>query len=961
MSNDRVDSFKNRHLGSRESEIERMLSVVKADSLDQLIDEVVPSKIKSKKDLEIQLPETERDFLERLRVLGSKNACARSFIGAGYYGTILPSVILRNVFENPGWYTPYTPYQAEISQGRLEALLNYQTMIEDMTGMEVSNASLLDEGTAVAEGMMMGHRVQKKKRHLKNRCVVSESCFSQTIEVLKGRADPLGIEIKISSDEKSFISGDTFALVLQNPDADGRVRDIEKIIETAHANDVFVVVATDLLASVLIKPPGEVGADVVVGSAQRFGVPMGYGGPHAAFFATKEAHIRQVPGRLIGVSIDSHGRRAYRMTLQTREQHIRRERATSNICTAQALLANIAGFYAVYHGQQGLSEIAQEVHKKTLLLADKLSSLGCTLRHREFFDTIRIDAGGMPVTRRIREAAEKKLINFRYFDDGDIGISIDETAKLTEIDEIIRIFESAKDESRVGQVLNRNKMWCGIPGALRRQTEFLTHPVFKCNQSELQMMRYLKRLELKDLGLDTSMIPLGSCTMKLNAATEMRGLSWAEFSDAHPFSPVNQMDGYHVIFEDLMKALCEITGFYAVSLQPNSGSQGEFAGLMVIRKFHRSQGQGQRDVVLIPASAHGTNPASAAMAGMKIVIVECDAGGNVNVEDLKKKLALHRDRLNALMITYPSTHGVFEDEIQEICNLVHESGGQVYMDGANLNAQVGLTSPALIGADVCHLNLHKTFAIPHGGGGPGMGPIAVAKHLSPFLPGHPVVPTGGLNAIGPVSAAPWGSASILLISYAYICLLGRTGLKEATRVAILNANYIKSRLEGHYDVLYSGASNRVAHELIFDLRSFKGFGVNERDVAKRLMDYGFHAPTVSFPVAGTLMIEPTESEPLEELDRFCDAMISIRMEINEVKSGRVDQVDNVLKNAPHTAEELVGNEWDHPYSRESAAFPLEFVRRNKYWPPVSRINDAHGDRNLMCSCPPLESYAKRNS
>jgi len=960
MKNGEVGSFQNRHLGSRESEITRMLSVVKADSLDQLIDEVIPSKIKLEKDLAVQPSETEREFLERLRSLGNSNACARSFIGAGYYGTITPSVILRNVFENPGWYTPYTPYQAEISQGRLEALLNYQTMIEDITGMEVSNASLLDESTAVAEAMMMGHRLQKKNEKRRDRCVVSKNCFSQTIEVLKGRAGPLGIEVEISDNEESVLGGETFALILQNPDGDGRIRDLTKLIKAAHLNDVFVVVATDLLASVLITPPGELGADVVVGSAQRFGVPMGYGGPHAAFFATKEKHIRQVPGRLIGVSIDSHGRRAYRMALQTREQHIRREKATSNICTAQALLANIAGFYAVYHGQEGLSEIAEEVHKKTLLLADNLNSLGFMLRHQEFFDTIRIHTGTLRVTQRVKLETERELINLRYFNNGDIGVSIDETTKLSEIERIVNIFKCARGEAGNDQSSSAAKDSFGVPDGLRRRTTFLTHPVFKCNRSELKMMRYLKRLELKDLGLDTSMIPLGSCTMKLNAATEMRGVTWAEFSDAHPFSPVNQMNGYHTIFEELTKALCAITGFHAVSLQPNSGSQGEFAGLMVIRAFHRSQGQTQRDVVLIPASAHGTNPASAAMAGMQIVIVECDVDGNVNLEDLKKKSLLHRERLNALMITYPSTHGVFEDDIQEICHLVHESGGQVYMDGANLNAQVGLTSPALIGADVCHLNLHKTFAIPHGGGGPGMGPIAVAKHLSPFLPGHPVIATGGLKAIPPVSAAPWGSASILLISYAYICLLGRTGLKEATRVAILNANYIKSRLEEDYDVLYSGSNNRVAHELIFDLRPFKDCGVNERDVAKRLMDYGFHAPTVSFPVAGTLMVEPTESEPLEELDRFCAAMISIRKEIEEIESGQVDRVDNMLKNAPHTAEELAGNEWVHSYTRESAAFPLEFVRRNKYWPPVSRINDAHGDRNIMCSCPPLESYMEQN-
>ena len=960
MKNGQVGSFQNRHLGSRESEITRMLSVVKADSLDQLVDEVVPSKIKLDHDLDVQLPETERGFLDRLRSLGRENACARSFIGVGYYGTITPSVILRNVFENPGWYTPYTPYQAEISQGRLEALLNYQTMVEDLTGMEVSNASLLDEGTAVAEAMMMGHRVQKKLGKPRNRCVVSKDCFPQTIEILKGRAEPLDIKVIVSNVEESAVTDETFAVILQNPDGDGRIQDLSVLIKAAHAKGVFVVVATDLLASVLISPPGEMGADVVVGSAQRFGVPMGYGGPHAAFFATKEKYVRQVPGRLIGVSVDSRGRRAYRMALQTREQHIRREKATSNICTAQALLANIAGFYAVYHGKQGLLEIAEDVHKKTLLLASNLTSLGYELRHHKFFDTLRIHPGSSSVTLSVRDGAEKELINFRYFKNGDIGVSLDETTKLSEVKTITTIFKNAAQGSARDVTSGINTESYGITGVLRRRTDFLTHPVFRSNQSELQMMRYLKRLELKDLGLDTSMIPLGSCTMKLNSATEMRGVTWSEFSDAHPFAPINQMNGYHEIFKDLTKALCQITGFHAVSLQPNSGSQGEFAGLMVIREFHRTQGEGQRNVVLIPASAHGTNPASAAMAGMEIVIVECDTDGNVNVDDLKEKSEAHQDRLNSLMITYPSTHGVFEDAIQNICDVVHKNGGQVYMDGANLNAQVGLTSPGLIGADVCHLNLHKTFAIPHGGGGPGMGPIAVAKHLAPFLPGHPIISTGGQNSIRPVSAAPWGSASILLISYAYICLLGRTGLKEATRMAILNANYIKCSLETDYDVLFSGSNGRVAHELIFDLRPFKVCGINERDVAKRLMDYGFHAPTVSFPVAGTLMVEPTESEPLEELDRFCDAMKSIRKEIQEVQSGLVDPVDNVLKNAPHTGEEVAGNEWNHSYSRESAAFPLEFVRRNKYWPPVSRINDAHGDRNLICSCPPLESYLDKN-
>lgn len=948
-------TFQSRHLGPRPHEIEEMLRVVGSTTLDTLMDESLPSEIRRDTPLELPEAESESGFLDRMKTMAERNAGYRSYIGLGYYNTTTPSVIQRNVFENPGWYTPYTPYQAEVAQGRLEALLNFQTMVQDLTAMDVANASLLDEATAAAEAMAMLHRIRARRGETADRFVVSSNCFPQTLDVVRGRAEPLRIEVVSQPDEALTFDDQTFGLLVQYPDANGAIRPIADIIARAHEAGVMVAVASDLLALTMLKPAGELGADVVVGSAQRFGVPMGGGGPHAAFYATRSAHMRQLPGRVIGVSTDRDGRTAYRMALQTREQHIRRERATSNICTSQALLANMAGLYAVYHGPDGLRAIADRVHRLACQLSDNLTTLGYDQRNRCFFDTLHVCAGSADASRRIREVAEAGRMNFRYFGHGEIGIAIDETTTHEDVEAIAAVFASQRPDTQrpIGQCLSSTD----LPDECRRTSPFLTHPVFERHHSELQMMRYLKRLERKDLGLDTSMIPLGSCTMKLTAATEMRPVSWPRFAEVHPYVPAKQVLGYHDMFDALKSALREITGFSDISLQPNSGAQGEFAGLMVIRAYHHDQGQRKRDVVLIPSSAHGTNPASAAMAGMRIVIVACDEEGNVDVGDLRAKAANYSDQLNALMITYPSTHGVFEESIKEICDIVHAHGGQVYMDGANMNAQVGLTSPAAIGADVCHLNLHKTFAIPHGGGGPGMGPIGVAAHLAPFLPGHALVSTGGDRAIRAVAAAPFGSASIMLVSYAYLCLLGADGVTQATRVAILNANYIKSRLEGHFDVLYSRTNGRVAHELIFDLRPFRSaLGITEQDVAKRLMDYGFHAPTVSFPVAGTLMVEPTESEPPDELDRFCDAMIQIRQEITDIADGRADRDDNVLKNAPHTAESLTATEWRHSYSREDAAFPLRFVRTRKYWPPVSRVDDAYGDRNLVCSCPPVSSY-----
>ena len=953
MTQEKPGSFQSRHIGPDAAARDEMVRVVGVPSLDALIDQTIPPGIRAAAPLDLPHGDSEYQYLRRLRGVAERNVVARSYIGMGYYGCVTPSVILRNVFENPSWYTPYTPYQAEIAQGRLESLLNFQTVVKDLTGTDIATASLLDEGTAAAEAMTMFLRVQTKKARpgQESLFLVSDRCFPQTLDVLRGRAEPLGIRLEIGPAD-SFTDehfAHAFGLLLQYPDDHGAAVDPRAVIERAHAAGVLVAVATDLLALTLLTPPGEMGADAVVGNSQRFGVPLGYGGPHAAFLATREAFVRQAPGRIIGISVDARGRTAYRMALQTREQHIRREKATSNICTAQALLANIAAMYAVYHGPDGLRAIAERIHGLTRAVDAALQALGFRQTNRAYFDTLWIE--GADVTK-VRQAAEARGINFRYVGNA-IGISLDETVTADDAREIVAVVSGASSGVELHFTESSHS------GPLRRTSAFLAHPVFNTHHSETQMMRYIKSLERKDVGLDTSMIALGSCTMKLNAASEMIPVSWPEFSRMHPFAPASQTQGYADVFKELEAALCRITGFAAVSLQPNSGAQGEFAGLMTIRAYHRDRGEAGRNIVLIPSSAHGTNPASATMAGLRVVVVACDSNGNVDLADLRARAAQHRDALAALMVTYPSTHGVFEEEIRDICAVVHEHGGQVYMDGANMNAQVGLTSPAAIGADVCHLNLHKTFAIPHGGGGPGMGPIAVAPHLAPYLPGHPVVPVGGDKAIPAISAAPWGSASILLISYGYIRMLGSEGMTDATRIAILNANYIKARLQGHYDVLYANHNGRVAHEMIFDLRPYKhgaGPSVDEQDVAKRLMDYGFHAPTVSFPVAGTMMIEPTESESKDELDRFCEALIAIRAEIQDVVDGKVDPRDNVLKNAPHTAEEVTADAWSHPYSREQAAYPLPYLRDGKFWPPVARIDNPYGDRNLICACPPIEAY-----
>ncbi len=949
-----LDSFQHRHIGPDAAQQDEMLRTIGIPSLGALIDQTIPSGIRFSKPLQLPPAETEAAYLRRLRGVAAENTVTRSCIGMGYYDTHTPAVIQRNVLENPGWYTPYTPYQAEIAQGRLESLLNFQTMVGDLTGMEIASASLLDEGTAAAEAMTMFHRLSAKKAPAGHDSVflVSARTFPQTLDVLRGRAVPLGIRLEIG-DPDTLPVDRAFGLLLQYPDDRGGVRDLRPVIDKAHAAGLLVAVATDLMALTLLVPPGEMGADAVVGNSQRFGVPLGYGGPHAAFFATRESFVRQAPGRIIGVSIDARGHRAYRMALATREQHIRREKATSNICTAQALLANMAAMYAVFHGPSGLRAIGERIHNMARAVEDALVAHGLRQTNAAYFDTLRMEGAN---AAGVSKAAAAAGINFRYFDDGAIGIAVDETTTIGDVADIVRTFVAG------GTPVFKEGMPFALkaPRDLRRTSPYLTHPVFNTHHSETGMMRYIRSLERKDIGLDTSMIPLGSCTMKLNAAAEMLPVSWPGFSRMHPFVPVDQAQGYAGVFRDLEAALCEITGFAGMSLQPNSGAQGEFAGLMVIRAYHRDRGDLHRDVVLIPTSAHGTNPASATMAAMRVVLVSCDSHGYIELDDLRAKAAQHRDTLAALMVTYPSTYGIFEERIREICAVVHEHGGQVYMDGANMNAQVGLTSPASIGADVCHLNLHKTFAIPHGGGGPGMGPIGVAAHLVPYLPGHPVVRTGGPKAIPAVSAAPWGSASILLISYGYVRMLGADGMTEATRVAILNANYIKARLEAHYGVLYANHNGRVAHELIFDLRPFKqgaGPSIDEQDVAKRLMDYGFHAPTVSFPVPGTMMVEPTESEPKAELDRFCDALVAIRKEIQAVLDGKADAKDNVLKNAPHTAGAVTADAWPHPYSREQAAYPLPWVRANKVWPSVSRIDNPYGDRNLMCACPPIEAYA----
>ncbi|MFN5323674.1 MAG: aminomethyl-transferring glycine dehydrogenase [Bacteroidota bacterium] len=952
--------FEDRHNGPRAGQTQEMLNRCGYSSLEELISQTIPSTIRTREDLQIPEAQSESDYLRGLKKIASKNQVFRSYIGLGYYNTLVPGVILRNILENPGWYTAYTPYQAEISQGRMEALLNYQTMVCDLTGMEIANASLLDESTAAAEAMHMFFASRSREQIQKgvNRFFVSSDCFPQTIDVLRTRSAPIGVELVIGDANNTTIDASYFGAMLQYPGANGVIHDYAAFTENARSQGCRVAVAADIMSLVLLTPPGEWGADCVVGSSQRFGVPMGYGGPHAAFFATKEEFKRDLPGRIIGVSIDAAGNRALRMALQTREQHIKRDKATSNICTAQVLLAVMAGMYAVYHGPEGLKAIAKDIHQKACHLADALAKYGYTALGHSYFDTVTVDAKGK--CDSIRAAANASGINFRYNSDSTVSISIDESVTESDLSDIVQIFAAAAGAAPGSNGLHLDKSKQTTRLTNPRKSEFLKNPVFNDHHSETQMLRYIKKLESKDLSLCHSMIALGSCTMKLNATSEMAPVSWPEFSTMHPFAPLEQVQGYMQIIKELEKDLCVITGFDAVSLQPNSGAQGEYAGLMVIRNYFISKGEGHRNIALIPSSAHGTNPASAVMAGMKVVVVKCDDKGNIDVNDLREKAVQHKDNLASLMVTYPSTHGVFEESIKDITAIIHENGGQVYMDGANMNAQVGLTSPGMIGADVCHLNLHKTFAIPHGGGGPGMGPIGVAKHLAPFLPSHPVIPMGGgdKNATA-VSAAPWGSASILLISYGYIRMMGREGVTNATRIAILNANYIKARLEQHYPVLYKGTNGTVAHEMILDCRAFKlSAGIEVTDIAKRLMDYGFHAPTVSFPVAGTIMVEPTESESLEEIDRFCDAMISIREEIRAIENGKASKEDNVLVNAPHTAAEVTADSWNHSYSRRQAAYPLPFVHENKFWPSVKRVDNAYGDRNLVCTCPDVESYAE---
>ncbi|MEY3679269.1 MAG: aminomethyl-transferring glycine dehydrogenase [Bacteroidota bacterium] len=948
------EEFKSRHIAPDVASTQAMLAAVGVQTLDELIDQTVPANIRLKQALNLPEAQSEFDYLNKLKQTASKNKVFKSFIGQGYTDVIVPGVIQRNILENPGWYTQYTPYQAEIAQGRLQALLNYQTMVLDLTGMEIANASLLDEGTAAAEAMFMQYSLRKNEEA--KTFFVSEEVYPQTIDILRTRSAPYGITLQIGDHRKVELNDQMFGAIVQYPAGNGEIFDYRDFAQKAQEKDIKLTVVTDLMSLTLLTPPGEWGADIVVGSSQRFGIPMGFGGPHAAFFATKEEYKRSMPGRIIGVTIDSAGNYALRMALQTREQHIRRDKATSNICTAQALLAIMAGMYAAYHGPKGLKAIANRIHGLAVVLDKTLKSLGYQQDNAYFFDTLRLDLGEL--VDAIHAEALNHEINLHY-QGSRVSITIDETTRLEDIEILARIFAKVKGKTAHDVQLQNytNAISAQYPQELARTSSYLTHQVFNSYHSEHEMLRYIKSLEAKDLSLCHSMIALGSCTMKLNATTEMIPVTWAEFGKIHPFAPADQVGGYMQIFDELNRWLSEITGFAAMSLQPNAGAQGEYAGLMVIRAYHIDRGEGHRHVALIPSSAHGTNPASAAMAGMQIVVVACDEKGNIDVSDLKAKAEEHSKNLSCLMVTYPSTHGVFEESIIEICDIIHQHGGQVYMDGANMNAQVGLTSPAAIGADVCHLNLHKTFCIPHGGGGPGMGPIGVAKHLVPFLPGHSVVKIGGEKSIPAVSAAPWGSASILLISHAYIAMMGSQGLTEATKIAILNANYIKVRLEKQYPVLYAGANGRCAHEMILDCRAFKNFGIEVTDIAKRLMDYGFHAPTVSFPVAGTLMVEPTESEPKHELDRFCDAMISIRHEIEDVEKGLSDRQNNPLKNAPHTAAVVTGNEWDKPYTRQKAAFPLQYVAEHKFWPSVGRVNDTHGDRTLICSCPPLESYA----
>jgi glycine dehydrogenase len=954
--------FSDRHIGLRGDDVKEMLSLVNASSIEQLINETIPAKIHLGREMSLPVALSESRFVEHMKGIAQKNKNYRSYIGMGYFNTILPGVIQRNVLENPGWYTAYTPYQAEIAQGRLEALLNYQTMISELTGMAIANASLLDEGTAAAEAMILlyNNRSRKQKKENITRFFVSELCLPQTIEILKTRAVPLKIELVIANHNEVVVDERFFGAILQYPAKYGKVIDYTDFVNQLKAIEVGVVVAADLLSLSLLTPPAEWGADVVVGTTQRFGIPMGYGGPHAAYFATFEKYKRSIPGRIIGVSEDMDGNRALRMALQTREQHIKREKATSNICTAQVLLAVMASMYGIYHGAEGLRRMSKNIHSLTAALAEGLTRLGYHQLNPIYFDTLHVSVGNVSM-ENIRTYAEDAKINFNYINDDTLSISIDEKDDLSNINDILEVFAKSCNHSDSQDLINEvlsgdyTEATARIPEALYRTSSFMQHDVFNKYHSETDMMRYIKRLENKDLSLTHSMIPLGSCTMKLNAASELFPLSWSEFGNLHPFAPAHQARGYHIMFHELEEMLCEITGFDAMSLQPNSGAQGEFAGLMVIRAYHESRGDDNRNICLIPSSAHGTNPASAVMAGMKVVVTPCDEYGNIDIDVLREKAEEYKENLSALMVTYPSTHGVYEEAIMEVTQIIHDNGGQVYMDGANMNAQVGITNPALIGADVCHLNLHKTFAIPHGGGGPGMGPIGVAEHLKPFLPNNPLVKMGGESGMS-ISSAPWGSALVLSISYAYIKMLGTEGLTSSTEIAILNANYIKEKLVKHFDVLYSGNNNRVAHEMIVDFRMFKKDGIEVVDVAKRLMDYGFHAPTVSFPVAGTLMIEPTESESKEELDRFCEAMISIKSEINEVLVGEVPLQESVLKNAPHTLELTINDEWSFNYTRQKAVYPLEWVKARKFWPSVRRVNDAFGDRNFICSCAPISDY-----
>lgn len=945
----KTDAFALRHIGPNENDAQHMLKTIGTETIDQLIFETLPDDIRLKSSLDLDPAMTEYEYTQHIAELGNKNKVFSTYIGLGYHAAIVPAVIQRNVFENPGWYTAYTPYQAEIAQGRLEAILNFQTMVIELTGMEIANASLLDEGTAAAEAMalLFDVRSRDQKKNNVNKFFVSEEILPQTLSILETRSTPIGVELVIGNHENFDFSNDFFGAILQYPGKFGQVYDYAGFIAKAKANDIKTAVAADILSLAKLVSPGEMGADVVVGTTQRFGIPLGYGGPHAAYFATKDEYKRSMPGRIIGVTVDTNGNRALRMALQTREQHIKRDKATSNICTAQVLLAVMAGMYAVYHGPKGLQYIAGKVHASAVTLVNELEKLGLYQTNTAYFDTIVVKADA----QKVKTIAEKNEVNFYYIDNQTVSIALNETTSVNDLNKIIAIFAEAsgKPASKIESLSDKNQ----YPENLNRTSEFLKHDVFNKYHSETALMRYIKMLERKDLALNHSMISLGSCTMKLNAAAEMLPLSMGNWNNIHPFVPLNQAEGYQTMLKKLEQQLNVITGFAGTTLQPNSGAQGEYAGLMVIRAYHQSRGDFHRNIALIPASAHGTNPASAAMAGMQVVVTKTLENGNIDVEDLREKAILHKDNLSCLMVTYPSTHGVYEASIIEVTKLIHENGGQVYMDGANMNAQVGLTNPATIGADVCHLNLHKTFAIPHGGGGPGVGPICVAKHLVPFLPTNPVVTTGGETAITAISAAPWGSALVCLISYGYITMLGAEGLTNATKAAILNANYIKERLSGHYDTLYTGEMGRAAHEMILECRPFKQKGIEVTDIAKRLMDYGFHAPTVSFPVAGTLMIEPTESENLEELDRFCDAMISIR---KEIEAATAEDKNNVLKNSPHTLAMLTSDSWDFPYTREQAAFPLEYIAENKFWPTVRRADDAYGDRNLICSCAPIEAY-----